>query len=63
MSGAQRVQYTYNDFLWLALDVKSGDDSGLEEYLAIAHFDSAKKMQAIYSKVVKKIKSVNDEEL
>ena len=63
MSGAQRVQYTYNDFLWLALDVKSGDDSGLEEYLAIAHFDSAKKMQAIYSKVVKKIKHVNDEEL
>ena len=63
MSGAQRVQYTYNDFLWLALDVKSGDDSGLEEYLAIAHFDSAKKMQAIYSKVVKKIKSVNVEEL
>ena len=63
MSGAQRVQYTYNDFLWLALDVKSGDDSGLEEYLDIAHFDSAKKMQAIYSKVVKKIKTVNDEEL
>lgn len=63
MSGAQRVQYTYNDFLWLALDVKSGDDSGLEEYLAIAHFDSAKKMQAIYSKVVKKIKTVNVEEL
>lgn len=63
MSGAQRVQYTYNDFLWLALDVKSGDDSGLEEYLAIVHFDSAKKMQAIYSKVVKKIKTVNDEEL
>ena len=63
MSGAQRVQYTYNDFLWLALDVKSGYDSGLEEYLAIAHFDSAKKMQAIYSKVVKKIKTVNVEEL
>lgn len=62
MSGAQRVQFSYNDFLWIALDVQNGD-SGLEEYLAIAHFDSAKKMQAIYSKVLVRIKGVNDDEL
>ena len=62
MSGAQRVQFSYNDFLWIALDVKSGE-SGLEEYLSIAHFDSAKKMQAIYSKVLIKIKGVNVDEL
>jgi hypothetical protein len=62
MSGAQRVQFSYNDFLWIALDVQKGG-SGLEEYLNLAHFDSAKKMQAIYSKVLLKIKSVNDAEL
>ena len=62
MSGAQRVQFSYNDFLWIALDVKGGD-SGLEEYLSIAHFDNAKKMQAIYSKVLVKIKRVDDDDL
>jgi len=62
MSGAQRVQFTYNDLLWIALDVQEGE-SGLEEYLSIAHFDQAKKMQAIYSKVLVKIKTVNDDEL
>jgi hypothetical protein len=61
MSGAQRVQFSYNDFLWIALDVKNGE-SGLEEYLSLAHFDSAKKMQAIHSKVLVKIKTVNDDE-
>ena len=29
MSGAQRVQFSYNDFLWIALDVENGD-AGLE---------------------------------
>jgi len=62
MSGAQRVQFSYNDFLWIALDVKSGE-SGLEEYLSLAHFDNAKKMQAIYSKVLTKIKTVNVDDL
>jgi len=62
MSGAQRVQFSYNDFLWIALDVQNGE-SGLEEYLGLAHFDSAKKMQAIYSKVLVKIKGVNVDEL
>ena len=62
MSGAQRVQFSYNGFLWIALDVKGGD-SGLEEYLSIAHFDNAKKMQAIYSKVLVKIKRVDDDDL
>ena len=62
MSGSQRVQFSYNDFLWIALDVKAGG-SGLEEYLSIAHFDSAKKMQTLHSKVLMKIKTVNDAEL
>jgi len=62
LSGAQRVQFSYNDFLWIALDAKNGD-SGLEEYLSLAHFDNAKKMQAVFSKVLVKIKGVNDDEL
>lgn len=62
MSGSQRVQFSYNDFLWIALDVKAGG-SGLDEYLSIAHFDNAKKMQALHSKVLMKIKTVNDAEL
>jgi len=62
MSGAQRVQFSYNDFLWIALDAQNGE-TGLEEYLSLAHFDNAKKMQAIYSKVLAKIKTVNDDEL
>lgn len=65
MSGAQRVQFSYNDFLWIALDVAKGNESGssaLEEYLSLAHFDMAKKMQAIHSKVLVRIKSVNMDE-
>jgi len=62
MSGAQRVQFSYNDFLWIALDAKNGE-RGLEEYLNLAHFDNAKKMQAIFSKVLAKMKPVNDDEL
>ncbi|KAL9182373.1 hypothetical protein ACHAXT_013025 [Thalassiosira profunda] len=61
LSGAQRVQFSYNDFLWIALDVKNGE-GGLEEYLAIAHFDSAKKMQQVHSKVLSRIKKINDDE-
>ena len=62
MSGAQRVQFSYNDFLWIALDVANGDEVGLNEYLSLAHFDVAKKMQAIYSKVLVRMKSVNTDE-
>eukprot|EP00804_Cyclotella_cryptica_P025389 CCRYP_016513-RD/>CCRYP_016513-RD protein AED:0.04 eAED:0.04 QI:135/1/1/1/0.77/0.7/10/4374/2912 len=59
MSGAQRVQFSYNDFLWLALDVQDGD-GGLEEYLALAHFDQVKTMKPLYSKVLAKMKPVKD---
>lgn len=59
MSGAQRVQFSYNDFLWIALDVRDGD-GGLEEYLALAHFDQVKIMKPLYSKVLAKMKPVKD---
>ncbi len=61
MSGSQRVQYSYNDFLWIALDVENGD-TGLNEYLEHAYLEEAKKMKAIYSKVLIKIKAVDNHE-
>lgn len=61
MSGSQRVQFAYNDVLWMALDVPKGDD-GLEAYLAIANFDNAKAIKSIYTKVLGRIKEVNVEE-
>lgn len=62
MSGSQRVQFSYNDFLWIALDVKNGE-AGLDEYLEHAYLEEAKKMKAIYSKVLVKTKAVNDDDL
>ena len=57
MSGAQRVQFAFNDVLYLALDVASGQD-GLNEYCSVAMFDDAKKMRSVYSKVLSKIREV-----
>ena len=62
LSGAQRVQFSYNDFLWLALDVEKGEE-GLQEYLSIAHFDSQKKMQQVFSKVLLKMKKMSFDDM
>ena len=61
MSGSQRVQFSYNDFLWVALDVQNGE-VGLNEYLEHAYLEEAKKMKAIYTKVLVKIKSVKEDD-
>lgn len=58
MSGSQRVQFAYNDVLWMILDVPNGD-AGLEAYLEVANFDNAKAMKSIYTKVLGRIKAVN----
>jgi hypothetical protein len=58
MCGNQRVQLAYNDFLWLALDVKDGD-KGLLAYTEVAMFDRAKKMKSLYSKVLVRMKQVD----
>ena len=58
MSGSQRVQFAYNDVLWLILDVSHGE-AGLEAYLGIANFDNAKAMKSLYTKVLTRIKDVN----
>lgn len=59
MGGNQRVQLAFNDFLWLALDVKEGD-AGLTRFTSIAMFESSKKMKALYSKVLVRIKDVDE---
>mmetsp|Transcript_4350 Transcript_4350/g.10408 ORF Transcript_4350/g.10408 Transcript_4350/m.10408 type:complete len:2789 (+) Transcript_4350:111-8477(+) len=56
MSGNQRVQFAYQDVLWLALEVEQGQD-GLDEFASMAMFEDAKQMKSLYSKVLLKIKS------
>lgn len=61
MSGSQRVQFAFNDVLWLALDVQNGE-AGLNAYLAVANFDNSKSIKSIYSKVLTRIKDINLED-
>lgn len=58
MSGTQRVQYAFNDFLWLALRVEEGE-GGLDEFASIANFEDSKAMKSVYSKVLVRVKSVD----
>jgi len=60
MSGTQRVQYAFNDVLWLALGCGNADggEGGLEIYLEQANFDNSKAMKAVHSKVLKRIQKV-----
>lgn len=57
MSGSQRVQFAFNDVLFLALDVPNGE-AGLEEYANLAMFEESKKMKSLFTKVLVKIKEV-----
>lgn len=58
MSGSQRVQYAYNDVLYLGLSVADGE-AGLEAYTEIANFDNSKSMKSLHSKVLSRIKGVD----
>lgn len=57
MSGTQRVQYAYNDVLYLALHVADGQE-GLDRYSSQAMFEDTKQMKSLYSKVLVKIKKI-----
>jgi hypothetical protein len=57
MSGAQRVQFAYNDVLYLALHVADGQ-AGLDRYTSQAMFEDSKQMKSVYSKVLLKIKQL-----
>lgn len=58
LSGSQRVQYTFNDVLWMVLDVGSGTEDGLNSYLDIASFDNSRAVKSLHSKVLSRIKEV-----
>lgn len=57
MSGAQRIQFAFNDVLYLALGVADGED-GLNKYSSLAMFEDAKQMKSVYSKVLLKTKRI-----
>jgi hypothetical protein len=57
MSGSQRVQFAFNDVLWIALGVVEGQ-AGLDEYSSAAMFEDSRQMKSLYSKVLVKIRKV-----
>lgn len=57
MSGVQRVQFAYNDVLYLALHVAEGQ-GGLDRYSGQAMFQDSKQMKSLYSKVLLKMKQI-----
>merc|ERR1712238_465332 len=62
MRGSQRVQLTFNDFLWLALNVDNGD-AGLLKYVDLAMFDNVKAMKSLHSKVLSRMKHPNNHQV
>jgi len=57
MKSSQRVQFAFNDVLWLALDVAGGED-GLDRYCELAVFDNQRSMKSLHSKVLLRTKEV-----
>mmetsp|Transcript_13857 Transcript_13857/g.20289 ORF Transcript_13857/g.20289 Transcript_13857/m.20289 type:complete len:109 (+) Transcript_13857:40-366(+) len=62
MTGQQRVQSAFNNFLWFALNVKDGED-GLTGYVSGSMFENSKKMKSLYSKVLVRIKDLDVDEM
>jgi HEAT repeat protein len=54
LGGAQRVQFAFNEVLWLALDVQNGEE-GLNRYCNIAVFDNIRSMKSLYTKILSKM--------
>ena len=57
LKSSQRVQFAFNDVLWLALDGRNGD-AGLERYCSVAMFENQRAMKTLFSKVLSKITKV-----
>lgn len=55
LTSSQRVQFAFNDVLWLLLRVDEGND-GLEAYADIAQFEQVRSMRTLHSKVLSRIK-------
>lgn len=58
LKSSQRVQFAFNDVLWLALDVAGGQD-GLDRYCELAVFDNQRAMKSLHSKVLSRTKQVS----
>jgi HEAT repeat protein len=58
LKGSQRVQFAFNDVLWLVLDVEAGQD-GLDRYASKAIFDSVRAMKSLHSKVLMRITTLS----
>ena len=58
LQGVQRVQFAFNEVLWLALDVESGTTDGLEQYCGMTVFDNQRSMKSLHSKVLVKVKEL-----
>lgn len=58
LSGSQRVQYAFNDVLWLGLNVEAGQE-GLDRYAGKAVFDNARAMKSLHSKVLTRVKELS----
>lgn len=57
MSGAQKVQFAYNDVLWLVLDVAHGQ-AGLDRYADMTVFENVRSIKSLHSKVLIKMDKV-----
>lgn len=58
LQSVQRVQFAFNDVLWLALDVGSGTTDGLDQYCNITVFDNQRSIKSLHSKVLVKAKGI-----
>lgn len=58
LKSSQRVQFAFNDVLWLSLNVSEGQ-AGIDRYCEIAVFDNQRVMKSLYSKVLMRIKELS----
>ena len=57
LKGMQRVQYSFYDLLWLALNV-SESDAGLNRYCELTLFDNQRAIKSLHSKVLSRMKEI-----
>ena len=58
LKSSQRVQFAFNDVLWLALNVAGGSE-GIDRYCNLAVFDNQRAMKSLHSKVLLRMKEVS----
>jgi hypothetical protein len=58
LQGSQRVQFAFNDVVWVALDVGSGTTDRLDEYCNLTVFDNQRSVKSVHAKVLVKMKDI-----